>query len=247
MSRSITRNESGFSALPVGHPLENLDVGNPFKWSTFFDDFLAYDKTQLIGGNPYTFTVTNACVDTISGATGVLDLTLGGSDNDAGSLFLVDAPFQMSSTKRAYFQSRFKLNLVGSGTLADSEIFIGLSSLEAPFAADGLSLAGDDMLGFYTLDLETTMSVTMRENDVGSTEATALTPTDNDWFTVGIFYDGRQAKFYTSAANNDNMTLAATLTTTDVTSVVSPHIFIKAGSADANVFSVDYTFTAIER
>ena len=245
MSDRIIRNGAGFSALAAGHPAANLDMGNPFKWSTFYDDFLAYDKTQLIGGNPYTLTATN-CVDTIVGPTGVLALTLGGADNDSGGLYLVEAPFQMSGTKRAYFQCKFNLTLA-TGTIAANELFIGLSSLQAPFDAGGTALAADDMLGFYKFDGDAAMSVTQRENDVGSTDSAVLTPTDGAWFTVGIYYDGSEAKFYASAGNSDDMGLVATLTATDVTSVVSPHVFIKGGEAKANVLNVDYTFTAVER
>lgn len=244
MSDRIIRNKAGFTSKSANHPAANFDFTDDSKWAVFKDHFLAYDKTQLIGGNPYTLTQTNG-VDTIVGPTGVLTLTLGGADNDSAGLYLIEAPFQMSGIKRTYFECRFKFTHA-SGTIAANEIFIGLSSLQAPFASDGSSLAGDDMLGFYKLDGDANMSVTQRENDEGSTDGNVLTLTTGDWFTVAIYYDGKQATFWASAANSKDMGLVATLSATDVTSVVSPHVFVKAGEAKANILSVDYTKTAQE-
>ena len=247
----ITRDTDGFNSFRSDHPLANLDMTNPIKWATWMDDFLAYDIGQA-AGNPYTFTATN-CTDTIVGPTGVVTLTLGGADNDLGQLQLTEAPWQTNSNN-LYFQARFKLDLAASGTVAANELFIGLASEQtgtAFFAADGLSLTMDDALGFYKLDAEASMSAVMREADSGSTDAGVLTPTDGTWFTVAIRYDGTEAKFYSDGgsgtADGADMDLVATITGNDVTSVLTPTLYIKAGEARANVLSCDYIFIAAER
>lgn len=240
---TIIRNEGGFSPLAASHPLANLDFGNPFKWSSFFEDFNAYDITQLIGGNPWTLTQTN-CVDTIVGATGVLALTLGGLDNDAGQLQLAESPFQCSSTKRTFMQFRFNLTLAASGTVAANEMFIGLATEQTTtnfMNAGGTALAVDNALGFVKYDAIGTMASVMRKSDVESTDGGVITPTDAGWITAAIYYDGASARFYAgTAVDGSDMTLKSTLTGNDPTAVMTPTLWIKAGEAKANVLNVDY-------
>lgn len=252
MSRDITRNTSGFSGLSVGHPLADLDIGNRFKWSEYFQDFTGYGLAQTTGDD-HLLTQTN-CTETIVGNTGDYTMTLGGADNDLGQWKGTSTPFQMTSTKRLFFQARFKLTLDSGGTVAANELFVGLASADTGtsfFAADGLSLTMDDALGFYKLDAVADMAVTMRENDSGSVVESALTPTDGGSFTVAIFWDGAKATFYASPAggnaNGDDMTEVASLTSVDVTSVVKPQLYIKAGEAKANVLSCDYIGVWLER
>jgi hypothetical protein len=238
---AIYRNEDGFSALPASDPLADLDIGNPRKWAVYFDDFLHYDKTQLIGGYPYTLTQTNG-VDTIVGPTGVLVLTLGGADNDAAQLQTVEAPFQTNS-KRLYFEARVKIDLAG-GTMAANEIVIGLASLQATtnfMAADGLSMTADDFLGFRSFDADASADAVMREADAESTDQSVWTPVDGEWDTLGIYYTGSEAKFYV------NQGLVATITGNDTTSIVAPVLYLKAGGAQANILNCDYIMVAAER
>lgn len=258
MADTINRNVGGYSALRRGHPLGNLDLGNKFKWAEHFQDFTNYGLAQTTGDD-YLLTQTN-CTETIVGATGLYTLTLAGADNDLGQWKQTTTPFQLSSTKRTFFQCRFKVDLASGGTIAANELFIGLASAQTGtnfFAGDGLSITADDMLGFYKLDAEAAMTAVMRENDVSSTEAAVLTPTDGGWFTVAIYYDGSEAKFYASAASTDDddaasstgdtMGLVATLTSVDTVSVVKPQIYIKAGEAKANILTCDYIGTWQER
>ncbi len=242
MSDIIYRNKAGFSALSASHPLANLDLGNPFKWSSFFEDFNAYDITQLIGGNPWTLTQTN-CVDTILGPTGVLVLTLGGADNDAGQMQLAEAPFQCSSTKRSFFQCRFNITLASGGTIAANEMFIGMATEQTTtnfMNSGGTALAVDNCLGFVKYDAGASMFAVGRVSDVESTTSGVLTPTDGTWFTVSIYYDGVNAYFYRSSnADGSDAVLVATLTS-DTIAVMTPTLFIKAGEAKANVLNVDY-------
>ena len=246
---AIIRNESGFNSFRADHPMANIDTSNPLKWATWMDDFLAYEIAQA-AGNPYTFTVANACVDTVVGPTGVLKLTLGGTDNDAGQLQLTEAPWQTNS-KQLYFQCRFQLELASGGTVAANEMFIGLASEQATtnfFAADGLSLTADDALGFYKLDGDAALTAVMRENDSGSTIASAITPVDSTWITCAVWYDGTEANFYSgSAADGSDMELIGTLPTVDTTSVITPTLYIKGGEAKANVLHCDYIFITAER
>lgn len=245
----IDRNVDGFSALSAGHPLANVDFGNKFKWSEYFQDFTGYGLGQTTGDD-HLLTQTNG-TETLVGPTGVYTLTLGGAANDLVQWHPTNAgAFQMSSTKRTFFQCRFKATL---NSVAANEMFIGLASNQTGadfFAADGLSLTMDDAIGFYKLDAEASLSATMRENDSGSTD-TAFTPTSAVWYTVGIYYDGGTAYFYASPASGkadgSDMELVATLTGVDTTSVIKPTLYLKAGEAQANVLACDYIYVAQER
>lgn len=248
---AILRNEDGFSPLGSGHPLAELDIANPLKWSTWFEDFNAYDITQLIGGNPWTFTVQNACVDTILGPTGVLALTLGGTDNDSGELQLAESPFALSATKRTYMQMRFNLELAASGTIAANEMFLGLATEATTtnfMAAGGTALAADNALGFVKYDAIGTMGSVMRKTDVESTDGGVITPVSATWITAAIYYTGTQAKFYAgTAADGSDMKLVSTLTGNDPTAVMVPTLYVKAGEAKANILNVDYIAVWQER
>ncbi|MFW9927778.1 MAG: hypothetical protein ACFFD1_00115 [Candidatus Thorarchaeota archaeon] len=237
----IERNTSGFSALAAGDPLADLDFGNPRKWATFMDDFVAYDLGQA-AGNPYTFTQTN-CTDSIAGPTGVVVLTLGGADNDSGQLQLTTGPFQTNS-KRLFFEAKVKLELASGGTIAANEMVIGLASLQTTtnfMAADGLSMTADDFLGFRKFDGDAALDAIMRENDSESTDDSVWTPVDDTFATLSIYYTGSEARFYV-----DNV-LKATITGSDTVSVVAPVLYIKAGEAKANVLHCDYILVAAER
>lgn len=248
----IKRNLDGFSALAASHPLADLDIGNKFKWAEYFQDFTGYGLGQTTGDD-HLLTQTNG-TETLVGPTGVYTLTLGGADNDLAQWKPTNAgAFQMSSTKRTFFQTRVKVTATG-GTIAQCELFFGLASDQTGtnfFAADGLSITADDMLGFYQFDGDSALSVTMRENDVGSSDSAGFATTSGSWYTLGIYYNGSQAQFYASgaggAADGSDMALVATLQATDVVSVVKPHLYIKAGEAQAKVLACDYIYVAQER
>lgn len=239
---AISRSTDGFSALPAGDPLADLDIGNPRKWAVFMEDFLAYDITQLVGGNPYTLTVENACVDTIVGPTGVLALTLGGADNDSGMLRLTSVGIQTNS-KRLYFEAKLNLTLA-TGTIAANEIFVGLSGAQTTtnfINAGGTALVADNCMGFIKYDAGATAGAVIRKSDVEGTDTGLWTPTDGTFATLSFYFDGSQTHFYVNGA------LKSSLTTAVPTAVMAPTIYVKAGEAKANVLNVDYVMVACER
>lgn len=247
---AIFRNTDGVSSLPATHPFANLDLLNRFKWSTWMEDFNAYDITQAIGGNPWTLTQTN-CVDTILGPTGVLALTLGGADNDVGQMQLAESPFALSAGKKAVFMARFNLTLASGGTVAANEMFVGLATEQTTtnfMNAGGTALAVDNCLGFVKFDTGASMAAVMRVSDAESTNLAIHTPTDAVDATVLIYYDGTSSYYYVgSAADGSDAVLKATLSGTHPTGVLTPTLFIKGGEAKANILKTDYIFCGVER
>ncbi len=249
----ITRNTSGFSGLPETHPFATLDIGNPWKWSRLHDDFNAYDITQLVNGAvPYTFTATN-CVDTISGPTGILNLTLGGADNDVGQLQVTGSPFTPSSSKRLFFMARFNLTLASAATISANELFIGLAGEQTTTSfmnAGGTALAVDNCIGFVKYDGTATMASVARVSDVESSDAALFTPADGVYINVAFYYDGKTIKFWQgSAVDGSDMSFASPLSTlsADVITAMTPVMFVKAGAAKANILKVDFYDAYIER
>lgn len=243
----IQRNfPDGFSSLSAAHPFATLDIGNPFKWSRLNDDFNAYDITQLVSGSiPYTFTATN-CVDTITSPTGILNLTLGGADNDVGQLQVTGSPFAPSSTKRTFFMARFALSLAASGTIAANEIFIGLAKEQTTtsfMASGGTALAVDNCIGFVKYDGTATMASVARVSDVESSDAALFTPADGVFINVAFYYDGKTIRFWQGAAvDGSDMSFASPISSlqADVVGAITPCLYIKAGEAKANVLKVDF-------
>lgn len=237
----LTRNTSGFSALESGDPLADLDIGNPRKWAIFMDDFLAYEIAQA-AGNPYTLTQTN-CVDTITGPTGVLVLTLGGADNDGGQIQLTEVPFATNS-KRMYFEAKVKLTLASGGTIAANEVFVGLASEQTTtnfMNAGGTALTADDCIGFVKYDADSTLGSVVRKTDVESSDGSLVTPVDGTYLTLAFYYDGSSVRFYSNG--NEVSELTSNIPTANMT----PTLWIKAGEAKANILSVDYILVAAER
>lgn len=240
---ALRRFTDGISNVAASNPLGNMPFFDPTKYAVFFDDFLAYDKTQLIAGVPYTLTVENACVDTIIGPTGVLVLTCGGADNDSGQLQTVEAPFQLSSTKKFFFETKIKVDKA-TGTIGEQEFFVGLASLQTTtnfMAADGLSRTMDDAIGFISYDGSANVDCLQGENDVYSTSAAATTYADVTWMVLSAYSDGVTTTFY-----KDDVALT-TLNTNPPTSVVAPTLYIKAGEAKGTILYVDYIFASLER
>lgn len=245
-----SRNPDGFTPFPASHPLSihGIDIKNPLKFSTFIEDFNAYEIAQA-AGNPYTLTATN-CVDTIVAPGGVLALTLGGADNDVGQLQLTETPWSTVANKKTYFQCRFNLTLAASGTIAANELFIGLASEQTTtnfIAADGLSLTADNCIGFVKFDAGASMQAVARVSDVQSTNTGVITPVTATWITCAFCYDGGDIYFYAgSAADGSDMVQVAT-STSDVIASLTPTLYIKGGEARANVLNVDYYLVSQER
>ncbi len=239
----LHRFASGLSTVKSSDPLAAFPFPDPTTWAVEYQDFLTnYDVTQV--DSEWTFTIENACADAIVGPAGVLTLTNGGTDNDSGLLQKDNLAWQTNSKKMLY-ECRAKLDKAASGTLTESEMFIGLASAETGanfFAADGLTRTMDDAIGFFKFDGKATMDCAQGENDVFSTETDAFTLVD-DTFTKFTWYtDGNgTTKFYIDDG------LVATLTSNIATSVVGPAFFVKDGEGKAQVLSIDYFLIAAER
>ena len=237
----LHRFASGISTVRADDPLAALPYPDPTDWAIRFEDFTTnYDVTQV--DSEWTFTVTS-CTDAIVGPTGVLTLTNGGSANDLGLLQTDNQPWQTNG-KPMLYECRLKFDKGSGGDLAQSELFIGLSSNETStnfFEGVGTVRTMDDAIGFFKYDGLATMDCGQGENNVFSTEVNAFTLADNAWTTFSWYYDGAKTEFLVDGI------LKATLTTNIATSVLGPSFFVKAGETKAPVLSIDYFLIAALR
>lgn len=237
---TLHRFVEGIGTVGADDPFRALTVPDPTKWAVWFDDFLDYDVAQ--GDTKYTLSQSGG-TDSVAGPTGVLSLTLGGSDNQYAHLYLTSAPFQTNS-KKLIWECRCKVQKGSGGTINAEEVFVGLASVQTTtnfMAADGLSRTMDDAMGFISYDATLNIDAIQGENDVFSTEAAAAVYADDTWMKLGGYYDGAQTFFY----KDDG--LVATLTANEPTSVVTPTMYVKAGEAKAKVLLVDYFAVFAER
>ncbi|KKN77961.1 hypothetical protein LCGC14_0355260 [marine sediment metagenome] len=239
----LHRFDKGISTVRADNPLAAMPYLDPTDWAIRFEDFLTnYDVSQV--DSEWTFTLENACADAIVGPTGVMTLTNGGTDNDSGLLQADNQPWQTNS-KPMLYECRAKLDKASGGDIAQSEMFIGLSSNETGtnfMNAGGTAREMDDAIGFIKYDGKATMDCMQGEANTFSTEVDAFTLVDDTWTVFTWYYDGSSStKFW---VNDD---LKATLTSNVATSVMGPSFFVKDGEGKAQVLSVDYFLIAARR
>lgn len=241
---SIVRNTDGFSALPASDPLANLDMGDPRKWAILREDFLAFDTTLLVGGNPYTLTQTNGTLGFTS-PNGIMTLTLGGADNDSAQLQGTGIPHALVSGKRMYIEGKCAIALASSGVMTAGEFFFGLAGQQTTtnfMNAGGTALTVDNCVGFVKYDAIGTLSSVARKSDVESSDAVVATPVDGTFLTLAIYFDGINSLYFYVNGNQ-----VSRLTGDFPTAGMTPTFFHKAGEAKANVLRCDYYMIASER
>lgn len=232
---------NGVSSVTSDHPLGALPYLDPTTWCVWFEDFIHYDVAQ--GDAAWILDNVNAGEDAVVGPTGVLTLTLTGASDSQG-LQLANGPFQLTSTKRAMFETRFKI-VKGGGTIGQEGFVLGLTSVEVGTsfmdAPAPTARAFQDGWGFMSYDNTTNVIAFQGEATVFTEEVGCTTYADDTWYVYAITWDGTTSTFY-----RDDVALC-TISTNPPTSVISPVFFIGAGEAETDALHVDYALVAIER
>jgi|GEM_PF-640456 len=213
----------GFNNLPDGHWVRGrgdaITMPYPARDFQWFDDFFKYTAGDWV------VTEINDSTQAMGDANGgTLVLTTLTAENDAASLQSVGEIFTLASGKEAFFEARFKI-----GEATQSDFIMGLQVRDTtPLAvADGVYFQKDD--GDALLDIHSMAT---------SVDTAALgihTVVDDTYMKVSFYYDGGTSIVY---AVDDVVkgTLTATPTTTELTISFAVH----AGSAAADVLTVDY-------
>ena len=212
----------GFNNLSSSHWMRGRDVitmpfgARDFNW---FDDFFEYTAGDWV------VTEINDSTQAMGDANGgVLVLTTLTAENDAASLQSVGEIFTFASGKELYFESRFKI-----GEATQSDFVMGLQVRDTtPLAvSDGVFFQKDD--GDALLDVHSCASSTCAD-------ATGVyTVVDDTYMKLSFYYDGGTTITY---AVDD--VIKGTMTATPATTELTVSFAVHAGSAAADVLTVDY-------
>jgi len=178
------------------------------------------------------------------GVNGVV-LTTDNADNSSGFLGWATANLMIgAATKKFYLETQMTAT---AATMAGSEIYVGLSSLQGTtigdfVAADGLSWAMDDGFGIGKLDAETSMSLIANQSDVEQTVSFGSNPTTAVSQVWAVYYDGVNYKLYlngTEVADTPKVVFNDDAPMTFVS-------YLRAGTAELQNLLVNYVLFAYE-
>ena len=198
----------------------------------YFNDFIQYNATD------WTITTTeagggSASEGITSGAGGQLLISNDDASSDSDFLQLKGEPFKLSTSKRAYFSARFKVNDVDQ-----NDFIIGLQITDTtPLdVSDGVYFISVDGSAALLLNVE-------KDNSVDAT--TVATMEDDTFITVTWFVDPDRSAVYYSINNAAPLKSAATNLPDDEELTIS--FGIQNGEASAQTMTVDYVTCMIER
>jgi len=199
----------------------------------YSNDFMTYNSGD------WTITTTEAGTGSASeaitsGAGGQLLLTNAAGDNDLDFLQLKGESFKLSSSKRAFFEARFK---VSDATQSDFVMGLQITDTTPLATTDGVFFIKDD--GDTNLDF-------IVEKDSTSTDTTAIhTMVDDTFVVVGFFIDPNTSQVSYFINSSEPVGVVNTNLPDDEELTVS--FGIQNGAAAAKTMTVDYVNVICER
>jgi len=199
----------------------------------YSNDFMTYNSGD------WTITTTeagsgNASEALTSQAGGALLITNDDADNDLDFLQLKGESFKLSSSKRAYFEARFK---VSDATQSDFVMGLQITDTTPLATTDGVFFIKDD--GDTNLDF-------IVEKDSTSTDTTAIhTMVDDTFVVVGFFIDPNTSQVSYFINSSDPVGVVNTNLPDNEELTVS--FGIQNGAAAAKTMTVDYVNVICER
>ena len=199
----------------------------------YSNDFMTYNSGD------WTITTTeagsgNASEALTSQAGGALLITNDDADNDLDFLQLKGESFKLSSSKRAYFEARFK---VSDATQSDFVMGLQITDTTPLATTDGVFFIKDD--GDTNLDF-------IVEKDSTSTDTTAIhTMVDDTFVVVGFFIDPNTSQVSYFIGSAEPVGVVNTNLPDDEELTVS--FGIQNGEAAAKTMTIDYVNVICER
>jgi len=236
----MQRSTTGFSTVDANDPMVELPFLDPTTWAIYMNDMNVLPTT--LG---WTNTNTNGTLAVAQGTTGtgIATQTLGGADNDLSQLYMTTGTFALVASKKAYFEAKVKVDKGAAGTIGQQELFIGLCTVQtaADFvAADGLSWAVDNAVGFGSFDGSTNLDAVIRKADAESIQDAAGTYADATEYVLSWYFNGSNVTFYIDDAMVGQFFAYPT-------GVMTVCLYIKGGEAKPAVLTTDYVLVAVER
>lgn len=229
----------GFNNLPDGHWVRGrgdaITMPYPARDNMYFNDFCHFEETST---DDWTITQVEAGASDSSEAVAdaddcILTLTTDSNEDDNTWTQSTGEVFTFTSGKEAYFETRLKI-----GDATQSDFLVGLHVRDtSPIAS-----APSDGVYFRKDDGDALLDISSRSSSVG-TEATGVyTVVDDTYITISYYYDG--ATSIVAAVDN---VVVGSITATPTTTELAISFGVQAGSAAADVLSVDYLMFWKER
>lgn len=199
----------------------------------YHNDFFTYNSGD------WTITTTEAGTGSASEAVtssagGALLLTNAAGDNDLDFLQLKGEGFKLSTSKKAYFSARFKVNDVDQ-----SDFVMGLG------ITDTTPLDTTDGVFFISADGDAGLDFLVEKDNTATTTEDVATMADDTFITTTWFIDPDASKVYYSINNAKPVGVAITNLPDDEELTVS--FGIQNGEASAQTMTIDYVVAAVER
>ena len=199
----------------------------------YHNDFFTYNSGD------WTITTTEAGTGSASEAVtssagGALLLTNAAGDNDLDFLQLKGEGFKLSTSKKAYFSARFKVNDVDQ-----SDFVMGLG------ITDTTPLDTTDGVFFISADGDAGLDFLVEKDNSATTTEDVATMADDTFITTTWFIDPDASKVYYSINNAKPVGVAITNLPDDEELTVS--FGIQNGEASAQTMTIDYVNVICER
>jgi hypothetical protein len=169
-----------------------------------------------------------------SGAGGQLLLTNAAGDNDLDFLQLKGESFKLSSSKRAFFEARFKVS-----DATQSDVVMGLQ------ITDTTPLAVSDGVYFMKDDGDTNLDFHIEKDGTDTTTTAVTTLADDTFVTVGFFIDPNTSQVSYFIGEAEPVGVVNTNLPDDEELTVS--FGIQNGEAAAKTMTIDYVNVICER
>ena len=176
----------------------------------------------------------NASEALTSQAGGALLITNDDADNDLDFLQLKGESFKLSSSKRAFFNARFKVSAA-----TQSDVVIGLQ------ITDTTPLAVSDGVYFMKDDGDTNLDFHIEKNGTDTTTAAVTTLADDTFVDVGFFIDPNTSQVSYFIGSATPVGVVNTNLPDDEELTVS--FGIQNGAAAAKTMTIDYINVICER
>ena len=199
----------------------------------YHNDFFTYNSGD------WTITTTEAGTGSASEAVtssagGALLLTNAAGDNDLDFLQLKGEGFKLSTSKKAYFSARFKVNDVDQ-----SDFVMGLG------ITDTTPLDTTDGVFFISADGDAGLDFLVEKDNTATTTEDVATMADDTFIPTTWVIDPDASKEYYSINNAAPVGVAITNLPDDEELTVS--FGIQNGEASAQTMTIDYVVAAVER
>jgi hypothetical protein len=225
---------NGLNNIKAQNILGQMIQLDPSQMHTYFNDFDTYAAADWV----VTETQSSATQALANVDGGVLLLTNSAADNDLNALQKVGESFKFESGKKLFFKARFAVS-----DAIQSDLVIGLQ------ITDTTPLAVSDGVYFRKDAGDASLDFVVSKDSTVSTASAIATLSDNEYITVGFYYNGSDEILYAASVNSNNPTVLGKLAITNLPDdeELTVSFAIQNGEAVAKTLSLDYILVAKER